>query len=130
MVLKQALLDHVWPDQVVGDAALQSYIMDIRKAIGDGGNGQRLLRTIRGRGYRLIAPVEVQDPVVRKTSNRVGSARIFILISGVESHCLNHPRYIPSSLESERNTARTHRRTACAISTAFWASANVGSSPG
>jgi DNA-binding winged helix-turn-helix (wHTH) protein len=62
VVLKQELLEHVWPNQMVGDAALHSYIMDIRRAIGDGGNGQRLLRTIRGRGYRFISPVEVQDP--------------------------------------------------------------------
>src|SRR5262245_43283619 len=51
VVLKQELLEHVWPGQSVGDAALNSYIMDIRKALGD--DGQRLLRTIRGRGYRF-----------------------------------------------------------------------------
>jgi TolB-like protein/DNA-binding winged helix-turn-helix (wHTH) protein/tetratricopeptide (TPR) repeat protein len=60
VVLKQELLEHVWPGQSVGDAALNSYIMDIRKALGD--DGQRLLRTIRGRGYRFVAPIEVQDP--------------------------------------------------------------------
>jgi DNA-binding winged helix-turn-helix (wHTH) protein len=62
VVLKQELLEHVWPGQFVGDAALNSHIMDIRKALGDDGYGQRLLRTVRGRGYRFVAPVEVQDP--------------------------------------------------------------------
>ena len=62
VVLKQELLEHVWPGQSVGDAALNSYIMDIRTALGDDGYGQRLLRTVRGRGYRFVVPVEVQDP--------------------------------------------------------------------
>jgi DNA-binding winged helix-turn-helix (wHTH) protein len=53
VVLKQELLEHVWPGQAVGDAALNSYIKDIRKTLGDDGDGQRLLRTMRGRGYAL-----------------------------------------------------------------------------
>ena len=61
VVLRQELLEHVWPGQFVGDAALNSYIMVIRKALGDDWSGQRLLRTVRGRGYRFVAPVEVQD---------------------------------------------------------------------
>jgi len=74
VVLKQELLDHVWPDQVVGDAALNSYIMDIRKALGDGGGSQRFLRTLRGRGYRFIAPVEVQEPARPVSPSPIGHA--------------------------------------------------------
>jgi class 3 adenylate cyclase len=71
VVLKQELLEHVWPGQFVGDAALNSYIMDIRKALGDDGYSQRLLRTVRGRGYRVVAPVEVQDPAPAAPPSRV-----------------------------------------------------------
>jgi class 3 adenylate cyclase/tetratricopeptide (TPR) repeat protein len=71
VVLKQELLEHVWPGQFVGDAALNSYIMSIRKALGDDGHGQRLLRTVRGRGYRFVAPVEVQDPAPLAPPSRV-----------------------------------------------------------
>jgi DNA-binding winged helix-turn-helix (wHTH) protein len=63
VVLKQELLEHLWPGQAVGDAALNIYIMDIRKALGDVGNGQRLLRTLRGRGYRWMIPVEREHPL-------------------------------------------------------------------
>jgi DNA-binding winged helix-turn-helix (wHTH) protein len=61
VVLKQELLEHLWPGQYVGDAALNSCIMEVRKALGDDGHIQRLLRTVRERGYRFVAPVEVQD---------------------------------------------------------------------
>ena len=59
VVLKQELLEHVWPEQYVGDAALNSYIMAVRKAIGDDGHTHRLLRTVRGRGYRFVADVAI-----------------------------------------------------------------------
>jgi hypothetical protein len=53
VVLKQELLEHLWPDQFVGDAALNCYIMAVRQAIGDSGHTQRLIRTVRSRGYRF-----------------------------------------------------------------------------
>src|SRR5262245_50252279 len=62
VVLKQELLEHLWPAQYVGDAALNSYIMAVRQALGDSGQRQRVIRTVRGRGYRFVAPVEEQEP--------------------------------------------------------------------
>ena len=61
VVLKHELLEHLWPGQYVGDAALNYSIMEVRKALGDDGHIQRLLRTVRERGYRFVALVEVQD---------------------------------------------------------------------
>jgi DNA-binding winged helix-turn-helix (wHTH) protein len=61
VILKQELLEHLWPGQYVGEATLNYSIMEVRKALGDDGHIQRLLRTVRGRGYRFVAPVGVQD---------------------------------------------------------------------
>src|SRR5919109_1223547 len=36
VVPKQELLEHLWPDQFVGDAALKSCITALRKALGEG----------------------------------------------------------------------------------------------
>ena len=73
VVLKQELLEHLWPGQAVGDAALNIYIMDIRKALGDGGDGQRLLRTLRGRGYRWMIPVEIEHPLTPPPSAQIAA---------------------------------------------------------
>jgi DNA-binding winged helix-turn-helix (wHTH) protein len=62
VVRKQELLDHLWPGQSVADTSLNSYIMAVRKAIGDQRPTPQLLRTVRGYGYRFVAPVEVQEP--------------------------------------------------------------------
>jgi DNA-binding winged helix-turn-helix (wHTH) protein len=39
-------------------------IMAVRQAIGDSGHTQRLIRTVRGRGYGFVAPVSAWDPAV------------------------------------------------------------------
>jgi DNA-binding winged helix-turn-helix (wHTH) protein len=46
VVRKQELLDHLWPGQSVADTALNSYIMAVRKAIGDHRPAPQLLRTV------------------------------------------------------------------------------------
>ena len=56
LVTKQQLLDAVWPDTSVSDAVLRVCISEIRRALGDGATGTRLIETRHGRGYRLNAP--------------------------------------------------------------------------
>jgi DNA-binding winged helix-turn-helix (wHTH) protein/tetratricopeptide (TPR) repeat protein len=59
VVLKDELCDAVWQEIVVSDAALAQVIMHVRKALGDEGEQQTLLKTVRGRGFRFIADVTV-----------------------------------------------------------------------
>jgi pimeloyl-ACP methyl ester carboxylesterase/DNA-binding winged helix-turn-helix (wHTH) protein len=57
VVTKQELLDTVWPDGFVSEATLSSRITAARKAIGDSGREQRLIRTVHGRGFRFVGDV-------------------------------------------------------------------------
>lgn len=57
LVPKEELLDKVWGDRFVSDAALNSRVMAARKAIGDSGREQRLIKTVHGRGYRFAGAV-------------------------------------------------------------------------
>jgi DNA-binding winged helix-turn-helix (wHTH) protein/alpha-beta hydrolase superfamily lysophospholipase len=59
MVPKDELLDHIWPERYISEAALNSRLMAARKAIGDNGRDQRLIRTLHGRGYRFVGDVRV-----------------------------------------------------------------------
>ena len=61
VVPKDELLEHLWPVQVIGDAALNSCLMAVRKAIGDSGQAPKYIQTLRGLGYRFVATVEVQS---------------------------------------------------------------------
>lgn len=57
-VPKEELLESVWPDAVVADTALSTALKELRRALGDDGAAQRFVHTLRGLGYRFVAPVE------------------------------------------------------------------------
>src|SRR5262249_3964840 len=57
VVSRQELLEHLWPDQFVGEATLTSCIKEARQAVGDTGQAQRCIQTLHGRGYRFGATV-------------------------------------------------------------------------
>src|SRR5262249_9173269 len=61
VVSKEELLAQVWPGQYVGDAVLHVCVLAVRTALHDTGRTPSLLHTVRGRGYRFVAPVEVCD---------------------------------------------------------------------
>jgi TolB-like protein len=64
VVSKDALLDAVWAGRIVSESTLTSHINTVRKAIGDSGEEQRLVRTLARKGFRFVGDVkETQDGV-------------------------------------------------------------------
>ena len=61
LVPPSELLDHVWQGRFVTPSTLNSRLKAARRAIGDDGRDQRMIRTVRGRGFRFLAPVEVRN---------------------------------------------------------------------
>jgi DNA-binding winged helix-turn-helix (wHTH) protein len=57
-VPRQELLEQLWPEQYIGDAVLSYCIMAARKAVGDSGRTQRSIKTVHGRGFRFVAPLQ------------------------------------------------------------------------
>lgn len=62
VVTREAMIDHVWKGRFVSDATVSSCIKSVRKALGDSGQNQIYLRTIRGRGFQFAATVEKIPP--------------------------------------------------------------------
>jgi len=54
---KDSLLKAVWPDSFVEENNLADNIFKLRKALGEGENGQKFIQTIPKRGYRFVANV-------------------------------------------------------------------------
>ena len=63
VVRKEELLDHVWGDRFVSESALTTRIKSARRAVGDDGVSQHVIRTVHGKGYEFVAKVEVIDVV-------------------------------------------------------------------
>jgi predicted ATPase/DNA-binding winged helix-turn-helix (wHTH) protein len=71
VVSKEELLDEVWHHRFVTESALTSRIKSARRAIGDDGTAQRLIRTVHGRGYQFIGDVRVDEAQVARRSTPV-----------------------------------------------------------
>jgi DNA-binding winged helix-turn-helix (wHTH) protein len=57
VVPKTELLDQIWGNRFVSESALSSRVKSVRRAVGDTGRDQRVIKTIYGRGYRFVADV-------------------------------------------------------------------------
>jgi TolB-like protein len=57
VVSKDDLIEAVWGGRIVSESTLTSHINAVRKAIGDTGEQQRLVRTIARKGYRFVGDV-------------------------------------------------------------------------
>lgn len=57
VVSKDDLQTAVWKGRIVSESALTTRINAVRAALGDSGEAQRLLRTLRGRGFRFVGDV-------------------------------------------------------------------------
>lgn len=55
LVTKDELLDELWGHRFVSESALATRIKVLRKAVGDDGKSQRVIKTTHGRGYRFVA---------------------------------------------------------------------------
>jgi TolB-like protein/Tfp pilus assembly protein PilF len=69
VVSKDDLLTHVWGGRTVADSTLATHINAARKAVGDNGEEQRLIRTVPRKGIRFIG--NVSFPPDGKGSARV-----------------------------------------------------------
>jgi TolB-like protein/DNA-binding winged helix-turn-helix (wHTH) protein/tetratricopeptide (TPR) repeat protein len=58
VVTKDDLLGAVWGGRIVSESTLTSHINAVRKAIGDNGEEQSLIRTVARKGFRFIGEVE------------------------------------------------------------------------
>jgi DNA-binding winged helix-turn-helix (wHTH) protein len=71
VVSKDDLISAVWNGRIVSDAALTTRLNAARAAIGDGGDKQRLIKTLPRKGFRFVGTVQ---EVKTSTDQPVGSA--------------------------------------------------------
>ncbi|MBL8606176.1 MAG: winged helix-turn-helix domain-containing protein, partial [Myxococcales bacterium] len=56
------ILEHVWPDVVVSEAAVAQAMLVLRRALADDDEAPRYVQTVRGRGYRFVGRLEGDAP--------------------------------------------------------------------
>jgi DNA-binding winged helix-turn-helix (wHTH) protein/TolB-like protein len=96
VVTREELFREVWDGREVSDATLSNHVKSARKVLGDSGELQKTILTIRARGYKFTAPVTVipegadgkeapaPQPAASRFARRVGPAwRLPLAIAGV-----------------------------------------------
>ena len=61
VVSKDDLVNAIWNGRIVSDAALTTRLNAVRRAIGDSGEQQRLIKTFPRKGFRFVGTVHDED---------------------------------------------------------------------
>lgn len=62
VVTKDDLLHAVWAGRIVSESTVSSHINAVRKAIGDSGDEQRLVKTVPRKGFRFVGEIISPPP--------------------------------------------------------------------
>src|SRR4029453_18212007 len=107
VIAQQELLEHLWPDQFVGDATLKSCIKEARRAVGDTGQAQRCIQTLHSRGYRFVDAVEEREHLTVDVTaplawSPLSAGRSVVLPVGREAELTCLHAWLPSALRGVR----------------------------
>lgn len=69
LVSREELFESLWPGQIVSDTSLSNQVKMARRAIGDDGKSQRLIKTVHGRGYQFVGKIQ-QQPADKRLGNK------------------------------------------------------------
>ncbi len=80
LVEKHELMAAIWPDTVVEETNLAYNVSALRKALGEGQDGEQFIQTVPTRGYRFVAPVQVHE--IAEGRPGASSTRRRVLVTG------------------------------------------------
>lgn len=75
VVTKDDLFNTVWAKRIVSESTLSTHINAVRRAVGDSGDEQRLIRTISRKGFRFVGDLlersaQIQVPLSSRNETR------------------------------------------------------------
>ena len=73
VVSRDELVDTLWNGRVISDSAISVRINAARKAVGDNGKEQAIIKTVARKGFKLAVPVtQVSGKITHLSDDRVG----------------------------------------------------------
>ena len=70
LVSKDEIIEKIWNNRIVSEAAVAARVKSARKALDDNGRQQRFLRTVHGKGFRFVGDVEFVSTAPPSASKR------------------------------------------------------------
>jgi predicted ATPase len=68
LITHDELLDALWPETYVQPQVLRTYVLELRKVLGDDAGQPRFIQTLPKRGYRFVAPVTERNGVTHNAA--------------------------------------------------------------
>lgn len=104
VVSKDDLISAIWNGRIVSDAALTTRLNAVRRAIGDSGERQRLIKTFPRKGFRFVGAL-----------HDAGRCTLTAMVSSTEELELARPTgkeavLVPASSEQLTGKGRSHHR--------------------
>lgn len=115
LVLKEDLLNSVWPDTFVEESNLAQNIFVLRKALRDVDESRRYILTVPGRGYQFVEPVRVIDPTSATAPSNGHRSALISSSSPTESLEDPHPDARAATFAPHRTRYARWGRTAIVL---------------
>jgi TolB-like protein len=61
VVSREEMVERIWQGRLVSESTIDGCIKSARRILGDSGDNQSYIRTVRGRGFEFAAPVKALD---------------------------------------------------------------------
>src|SRR5271166_7048029 len=71
LITHDELLEALWPETYVQPQVLRTYVLDLRKVLGDDAGKPRFIQTLPKRGYRFVAQVTERNGTVPHPANGI-----------------------------------------------------------
>jgi len=102
LVKKSELIEKVWSDAFIEEAAVSKCVWTIRNALGEDSKSQRFIQTVPKRGYKFVADVaELRDVPARPETN--GNGRPDAIRDSLPAADVTHPD-LPTTPSARRAT--------------------------
>lgn len=69
VVSHDELTENIWGGRIVSDSTIATAVKQVRKAVGDNGTDQAIIRTVHRRGFRFVGNVDDNTPTIAASPN-------------------------------------------------------------
>lgn len=108
LVTHDELLEALWPNTYVQPQVLRTYVLELRKVLGDDAAQPRFIQTLPKRGYRFIAPVrdwtKGEGTGTERSTLPGGGAAKAVSLAGREKELAQLMAQVGTVTQSERRT--------------------------
>ena len=77
VITRDEIIDKIWEGRIISDATISTCVKSARKALGDNGETQKYIKTIRGRGIQFLGKLNADVPnTIEENETKNAATRI------------------------------------------------------